>query len=266
MEPSDSINGMGKALFPMDASSVAADYLAFLAERVPNNLAEQLHQDAEPDISMPSQTIDVAYLVRPLSSGRFPSDNLLHATGLLGYVLIGHGITLGEHPVNIDPYKVIYAASLYLHCFVSGGGAPCASGYPNGLHVLVIVCLTLDLQTRLQVCRFLASLVPMLPCGSTDEPAALSILLLALSLIVGSILGDLSVLTKRAMHSEFLGDSEEARAMREYAFGEIAVFKSLLSEMYGAAGKVRQGADRLIQTITEAAEMEGGGKGDSHQN
>lgn len=248
MQP-DATERTGDGLFPVHAAVAAADYLAFLAKRVPKDLAIQLDDDGQPDIGMPHQTVNVADLVKPLSSGVFPSDNLSHMTDLLGYILIGYGVGPAADPSSVDPYKMIYAGSLYLHCFVNGGGSPPASGYVGGIHVLVTASLKLDVPSRLQVCRFFASLVPMLPVGSTDEPAALSGLLLGLSLIIGSILGDVSVFAERVMKSEFLGtDAEENR---EYAFEELAVLKNLLVDVFGGSGKVRRGADRFMVAIED---------------
>ena len=248
MEP-DATERIGDGLFPVHAGFAAADYLSFLAKRVPKDLANQLDLDGQPDIGMPSETVTAADLVKPLSSGVFPTDNLSAMTSLLGYILIGYGFELAENPSDVDPYKVIYAGSLYLHCFVSGGGAPPASGYPGGIHVLVTASLKLDVPSRLQVCRFLGSLVPMLPPGSTDEPAPLSGLLLGLSLIIGSILGDVSVFTERVIKSEFLETDEEY--MREYAFEEFAVLKKLLVDVFGVSGKLREGADRFMVAMED---------------
>lgn len=244
---SDAIDGVRELLFPAHGGFATKDYLAFLAQRVPKNLADQLDHDGQPDIGMPCQTITVRDLVEPLSSGVFPTDNLDDFTNLLGYVLICQQIDLDEkNPAEGDLYKMIYSGSLYLHCFVGGGGLPPASGYPGGINVLVTASLRLDVFSRLQVCRFLASLVPVLPVGSTDEPAALSCLLLGLSLIIGSILGDVGVFTEHVMKSEFLAPEAE---FREFAFEEIVHIKKLLVDVFGASGRVRHAADRFMAAV-----------------
>jgi hypothetical protein len=237
----------GDEPFPVNADFNATDYLAFLAKRVPKDLANQLELDGQPDIWMPSQSVKVVDLLKPLSSEKFPTDNYSDITDLLGYILIGYGIVLKNSPSDIDPYKVIYVGSLYLYCFVSGGGMPSASGYMTGIHVLVNAALRLDVPSRLQVCRFLSFLVPQLPIGSTDEPAPLSGLLLGLSLIIGSIIDVLSVFTKDVMKSEFL--TPGANENREYAFEQITVLNKLIMDYFGVSGKLQQGADRFMMAI-----------------
>jgi len=261
MEP-DVINRRGNVLFPINVGSVAADYLAFLAERVPQDVAEQLYRDGQPDIGMPAQTVDVTDLVRPLSSGTFPAEKLAHITGLLGYIVTSHEIGFDENRSGDDPYKMIYAASLYLYCFISGGGVPTASGYLAAIRIMATVSLKLDLQSRLQVCRFLASLVPMLPSGSTDERAPLSSLLLTLSVIVGSIVSDLGMFAEHTMKNEHIGQEwrkeQEAEEAGEPACHRIVVLKQLLLEMFGASGKVRESADRFLLAIAEGEGQEKG--------
>lgn len=256
-------------LFSMSSGFVEADYLGFLAQRVPKDITDQLYGDGQPDIGMLAQTVDVTDLVRPLSSKAFPAEKLADIAGLLGYIVIGHEIGVDENQSEDDPYKMIYAASLYLYCFIRGGGVPVASGYLSAIRIIAAVSSKLDLESRLQVCRFLASLVPMLPSGSTDEDAPLSSLLLTLSIIVGGIVSDLSVFAEHTMKSEHIeqawSESQEWIASQETAeawksiYNRISAIKQLLLEMYGASGMVRQGADRFLLAIAEGTNY-GSGK------
>ena len=141
----DANKHIGERLFPIHTGFVAADYLAFLAERVSKNLARQLDFDGQPDIGMPSQTVKVADLMKPLSSGVLPTDKFSDMTDLLGYVLMSYGDGPEKKSNNVYLYKVIYVSSLYLHCFVSGGGVPAASGYLRGIHAMVTASLKLDI-------------------------------------------------------------------------------------------------------------------------
>ncbi|MHC4179637.1 MAG: hypothetical protein ACYSWU_19165 [Planctomycetota bacterium] len=247
MERNDKIKRMGKSLFPTAASPIAADYLAFLAKRVPENLAEHLYSAGEPDISMPSQRVHIEDLMRPLSSKVFPCEKLDDIASLLGFIVIGHATSFEENGDAEDPYTMLYAASLYVYCFLSAGGVPEHSGYVTSMRIMAAVPLRLDLESRLQVCRFLGSLVPMIPTDdSTDEPAPLSTLLLALSVIVGSVVSDLSVFTEQAMRSEHIEQEWRAEKTSEPEFEDISALRQLVAEMYSPSGKVRQGENRFL--------------------
>lgn len=248
MEP-DVVKAGTERLFDADSRSVAAGYLAFLATHVPKDLAEQLHHDALPDIDMPSEIVDPADLVAPLSSGAFPSEKLWNIAGLLAYTIACYEMEIEHNPSEHDVYKVLYATSLYLYCFISGGGVPEASGYLAALHLMARLSLNLDMESRLQVSRFLASLVLMLPSGSTDEPAALSGLLLTLSIIVGSIVVDLGEITGETMRREHIKHEWSKEQLGELSSKRIMILKQLLAEMYGIPGRVRQAADRFMSGI-----------------
>lgn len=249
MEP-DAIERIADALFSVDVDSVAGDYLAFFAERVPENIADQLHHDGLPDIDMPSSTVDAGDLALPLSSGEFPAQNLLNLTSLLGYMIFCYESELEENRSKHSPHKLIYAGSLYLYCFISAGGVPEHSGYLACLRMMATVSLNMDVQSRLQVSRFLAALAARLPLGATDEPAPLSGLLLTLSLVVASVLSDLSVFAEHTMRCEDIaqewgedvGDEEVHRS----GSSRTVVLKHLLLHMFGESGKVRQAAMRLL--------------------
>lgn len=248
-------------LFSMSSGFAVADYLGFLAQNVPKGIAEQLFRDGQPDIGMPSQTLHADDLVRPLTDREFPSEKLPEIAGLMGYIVIGHEVRLNEKESHDDPYKMIYAASVYLYCFLRGGGMPIASGYLSAIRVMATVSSTLDLQSRLQACRFLASLVPMIQVGSTDEDAPLSSLSIALSLIVGSIIRDLSCFAAHAMKTERIDqawsktpdwiDSQETADAWETIYQQISALKQSLLALYGEAGDVRHAADRLLLAVAE---------------
>ncbi len=325
-------------LFATSGGFIEADYLGFLAQRVPKDIAAQLFDDGQPDIGMQSetvdvadlarpQTVDVADLVRPLSARAFPTEKLLEAALLLDEIAIGYEIGLDDGSKD-DPYKVIYAASLLLYCRTYAAWVSEGMAYMRALRVVATVSLKLDFESRLQVSRFLGSLVPMLPSGSAEEDqedaplssllltpsfedAPLSSLLLTLSVIVGSVVSDLSIFAERTMKSERIEQAwsgrfdeqawsrteeenellqseewtqawqeqfaplreilrddpvllqklsepwntsrEEAEEVWKAVYQRIAAMKQMLLEMYGAAGKVRQGADRFLLAVAEGA-------------
>ena len=112
---------LGDTLFPAAGSFVQADYLAFLSQRVPKDIGKQLNDDGQPDLGW-SKSIGIDDLMRPLSSHSFPSRELREMAGILSYTIICYRNVLEEQPARHDPYKLIYAISLYLHCFVRGQG------------------------------------------------------------------------------------------------------------------------------------------------
>ena len=198
-------------LFSASSGSIEAAYLGFLAQRVPKDIAEQLNSDGQPDLGS-SKSISVTDLVRPLSTHAFPSSELQELADILGYTITCYACSLENDPAKHDPYKLMYAVSLYLYCFVHGEG-PEASGYLAALGVLTDVSTRLDLETRLQACRFLGSLIPTICAEATtvgallNEPAPSSSALIALSAIVGSVAADLSLKTESAMNSEKIGEA-----------------------------------------------------------
>lgn len=240
-------------LFPDDVHFVAANYLTFLRDHLPEDLAERLYNDGLPDIAMPHQTVSVADLVRPLSSREFPADGLSCVADLTGYMVVCYEMRLGKESGADDLYKMAYVASLYLYSFIEGGGAPPASGYLAALRLMATASLKLDIQGRLQVCHFLGYLVPMLPRGSTDEPAPLSGLLLTMSIVLASIVSDLGVVTKDTMENEQLSEEwnqeEESEESSPPAGRRVVVLRQLVREMYGEGGRVRQAADRFLLAV-----------------
>ncbi|MBN1911977.1 MAG: hypothetical protein JW818_19805 [Pirellulales bacterium] len=241
----DEMRHLDAALFPDAPSQIAADYLAFLAARVPKDIAEQLDTDGQPDIGMPHQTVTIEDLLAPLSSGVFPTENLYGLADLLGFIVIGYNTLIDENEGNLAPYKMLYGASLYLYCFLGNDREPSASGYPCATRVIISVSAALDVPSRLQVCRFLASLVPMVPANETDEPdweTPRSVLLLTLAMIVGGILSDLGVLAEHAMESEHLHQEWNDCD----SLSGVSDMKKALLEMFGMSRGVREAADRLL--------------------
>ncbi|NLE37273.1 MAG: hypothetical protein GX621_04535 [Pirellulaceae bacterium] len=245
----EEINRLSAMLFCDVPGSVAKDYLAFLALRVPENIEEQLKDDGQPDITMPHQTVRIEDLVNPLSSGAFPADNLFDLASLLGFIVIGYEIAIEAKERDEDAYTMIYAASLYLHCFITGDMEPTASGYLHALRVMTTMSLKLDLPSRLQVCRFLASLVPAAPLDppEVDTPEApISSLLLVQAVILSSIVSDISVLAEHVAGIEHLHDE-----WKSWHSTSVVELRNLVSQAFGPAGRIRNAADRLFLTIGE---------------
>lgn len=263
----NAINNLGNTLFPAAGSFVEADYLAFLAQRVPKDIETQLNSDGQPDLGW-SKSISIDDLMHPLSSHSLPSRELQETASILSYIIHCYMHALKEQPARHDPYKLIYAISLYLHCFVRGQG-PEAGAYTAALAILADVSARLDLETRLQVCRFLGSLVPTIYAEATtvsallNEPTPASSIVLALSIIASSVVSDLSVTTENTMKSESVGSAwaaEEAYPTTS-SYQGILIMKRLVSEMYGPSGKVRQVADRFLPAIEDgkkSMEKDGG--------
>lgn len=265
----DEIGRLGRSLFPLDADAIAADYLTFLAERVPENIAQLLSNAGQPDISMPHQRVHVEDLVRPLSTKMFPTEKLFKMADLLGTIStryrinarreVSYRFTTEREVEGENPYTVLYAGSLFLYCFLSAGGPP-ACGYSSVIRLMATVPLNLDLQCRLQVCRFLGTLAPIVLSVSNDEAAPLSELSLAIAILLGSITSDLSALAEQAMRKEQVEVewSEENDILVEAE--EVFALRQLVAEMYGPGGKVRRAADRFQVATGERGEGEGDGR------
>jgi hypothetical protein len=244
-------------LLPASGASIEMDYLSFLAERVPKDIAAQLRCDGKPDLGA-SESISVTDLVRPLSTHVFPSAELQELARILGYMIMCYTPSLENKPSKHDPYKLMYAGSLYLHCFVHGKG-PEASGYLQALGMFTDVCMRLNFETRLQACRFLGSLIPTISAEATtvsallNEQAPASSALIALSVIVGSVASDLSLKTESTMKSEKIREAwAEEEAYKETSiYWGMRLLKRYISEMFGVSGKVRQGADRFLAAIED---------------
>ena len=187
------MNKTGDAMpFLTPGNFVETDFLRLLARKVPRNIAEQLDGDGQPELGL-SKSVSIADLIRPLSTYAFPSDHLDGLSSVLVSMMVGYQLDVTEKRCVLDPYKFIYACSLYLYGFVHG---KCPADYVwiPALAMLADISASSDLETRLQVCRFLGSLLPticseetFLDSGLVDEFAPASSAFLALSVIVGSI-------------------------------------------------------------------------------
>ena len=233
--------------FAVNTGRVDADYLAFLAERVPKDLVKQLYEDALPDIYLDRRPPET--LVEPLSSGVFPQDEneRWEIENLLRYVTWGYDLSeqRGEYE---DPFKVVYAMSLYLHCYILGSKDPPPDPYLTALRLLVTAAGKLDFQTRLQVCRFLGSRITMLPPDPNDYVGAVSGLVWAIAVLLGSLVENIAAFGEAIANEENI--KEKWHQGEEYMDPErVKKIEQLLREMYGAQGRVLRAADRLVSAL-----------------
>jgi len=244
-------NHLWRLLFPTTEMFREADYLSFLAERMPKGMADQLSRDSEPDLSL-NKVIDIVNLVRPLSSHAFPSEKLYDIADVLSFTLMCYHCRLGENNSDKpEPYTLIYAASLYLHCFIHGHGRPQDGPFTPALSMLANTCLRLDLQTRLQVSRFLGSLVPAMRIEDISEYAPLSSVLVLVCLILGNVIEQLAVLVGDTIKSENIGQAWEEAEGEERAPSDEAIseLKRFISEMFGRQGRLRRSADQFLLAL-----------------
>jgi hypothetical protein len=180
-----------------------ADYLTFLRRRVPDTLEIELEYDGQPELGLTHDFGGVKSFMWPLAAGCFPAENLFVTASILESQLIRYDIELAEDLHVHDPYKLIYCVSLYLHCFLKNHGQPTHGAYLTSLNILVKVCPTVDFESRLQVCHFLAALVPTIMLEAIDEPAATtSGAIIVLATILASVINDLSLTAQHKMKEE----------------------------------------------------------------
>lgn len=246
------MNGAYERLFPTPSGFDESEYLAFLSRRAPQDLSEQLTHDAHPELMLDDH-VEVADLTRPLSSRSFladsgsPSTPILRLAGILEYTLSGYALAIRENAHRTDPYKQIYIASFYLHCCLQG---PVRSReYVSALLVLVEAAADVALEGQLQVSRFIASLIPKVPKASVADPTPLSTALIALSLIAVNTVGDLSLLTERAMHDEHFTEAwtkeEEECEEGDPSLDAMKALRRAGSAFFAVSGKVEQIAERF---------------------
>ena len=223
---------------------------------------EQLDHDGQPDLGW-NDSINVTDLMHPLASRAFPSSNYWELGFILGYIVNVYTCGVTRQIEYYDPYKVIYVTSLYLHCFVRGKG-PEGGAYVASLAMLSYVSMQLDVETRFQVCRFLASLVPTICAEATrvssllNEPAPMSSILATMSAIAGSVVSDLSLIAEKTMKSEKIGETWAEVEVGAYegtstCWG-VGILRNCLSQMYDISGKMRQVADRFLPAIGDDKE------------
>ncbi|ASV75579.1 hypothetical protein THTE_2977 [Thermogutta terrifontis] len=233
--------------FAVNTGRVDADYLAFLAERVPKDLVKQLYEDALPDIYLDRRPPET--LVEPLSSGVFPQDEKerWEIENLLRYVTWNYDTSerWGEYE---DPFKIVYSMSLYLHCYILGYKDPPPNPYLTALRLLVTAAGKLDFQTRLQVCRFLGSRITMLPPDPNDCVGAVSGLVWAIAVLLGSLVENVAAFGEVIANEENI--KEKWHKGEEYMDPErVKKIEQLLREMYGAQGRVLRAADQLVSAL-----------------
>jgi hypothetical protein len=260
----ESMNDICKILFKEPNCIPYADILAFLAKRVPVDIAEQLDCDGHPDLYL-SESVNVTDLILPLSSFAFPTDKIGDLNSILEYIVIIYKNRNIKDPKIDDPYKIIYASSLYLYCNLFGPNTLETQVYFDALGLLVRNCVQLDFETRLQVIRFLGCLVPRmqseldkmaLPKSNNHDDyvpvdlAPMSSILIIISLILSSMLNDLSLAAENSMKSERIRLAwREVEVANNSTYELILFLRKLISDMYGLSGTVRQSADRFIKAL-----------------
>ncbi len=241
------------SLFSSQADDIANDYLGFLAERVPFNLREQLEIDSQPDLGL-SSSLGIDALIEPLAVRQFSRSQHRKIADLTGYVTLSYLNSISD--TQEDPYKVIYIASLYLYNYVHGNG-PEASGYSSVLGVLVEVSSRVDLESRLQICRFLSALVPSISAtiklygNLADEDAPLSSVQIAIAIIAGHILSDIADNARRAIKSEGLVKHWATDQSQEKTadWGIRTMLKHLADLYREDGGEVRAASDTLSAVV-----------------
>lgn len=238
--------------FPAGSIFKEADYLGFLAERVPRDIIEQLNIDAQPDLGL-SESVTIGHLTEPLSGLAFPSNDLWELASILEYMVTCYSLTFKEDASKDDAYKLIYACSLYLYAFVYAKG-PTAGPYLAALALLADVTIRLDIEARLQVCRFLGFLAPTVYSEASsvgamaDELAPMSSILVALSVIAGSIISNLSLEIEKSFNDENTRKVwAEAEVNKETSTSwGIGILRRRLDEMYIAIGKVPNNVEQFL--------------------
>jgi hypothetical protein len=258
------MNDAYQALFPEAGGFSEADYLAFLSQRVPECVDEQLTRDAHPDLML-DDFVSVSDLMRPLSSRSFLADRVPRSTaafrlvGILEYTLVGYELKIERNANRDDPYKHIYVASFYLRSCMQGDVS--SDVYVAALLVLVEAAAQIDIEGRLQVSRFIGSLIPVLPHARVADPAPLSTALIALSLVTVSMVSDISSITEIAMREE--GFAQAWRKEEEDAGDEghpileaMTALRQSVVTSFGASGKVEQIANRFREALDLRCDQE----------
>ena len=241
-----------RQLLPLANTFREADYLSFLAARVPTDLAAQLSHDSGPELRL-NKNIDIDDLLRPLSSGAFPTDNLYDIADTLSFVVVVNSIVYNDKRRSLNPYTVIYATTLYLYCFIQGHGKPDIGPFMQALATLARICVELDFETRLHVCRFLASILPALRTIDIEEPAPLSSTLVVIGIVLGGIIEQVLQLTKEAMQRENIGQKWKVDEDEHLAPSEAAIvdLKRSIAETFGPQGRLQRSFDPIVSMFDE---------------
>lgn len=240
--------GYEKLLLPPNAFN-EAEYLSFLSRRVPRDLAEQLTRDAHPELLL-DEYVGVADLMRPLLSHVFLEDcdyrstRFFRLATILEYTLSGYALDIEHERSRAEPYKQIYIASFYLYCCLHG--AYRSREYLPTLLVLVNAVKQVDLDGQLQVIRFLGSMTPLVPGASVADPAPLSCMFIASSLILANTLTEISLLAEHAMGEE--GFLEAWRKEENEYLRAMHIVARLTREFFGESGKV-EGIARCFRGV-----------------
>lgn len=142
-------------------------FFATIQKGIPSTIANQLTNDGQPDIGL-SKDVTVEELLIPLSGRKMPKENLRSIRNMLSYYLIEYNITYESE--YIDPYKIIYIASLYIHCYIASGN--CWEGEVSmaavgGLIAKASVQPQISHEMRVQVLKYLASVIPTVAMDQT---------------------------------------------------------------------------------------------------
>lgn len=230
-----------------------ADFLAYLSQRVPTDIAEQLRRDAHPDLKA-DEFVDLTDLTRPLSEHCFLSEARccrevrVHLTFILEYTLTGYTIHILDGDDQGSPYKWIYVAVFHLYC--SMREAVRSREYVSALLVIERAASQIDLEGQLHVSRFLAWLIRVIPKGSVADPTPVSSAVLALSLVLANCMNNLLGLAEQSVAEERFAQSWEKEFLtlideRTMSMNAMIVLRRLLSENFRVSGRVEQCAARL---------------------
>lgn len=251
-------------LFPSTSGFIEADFLAYIAERVPPDIRDQLSRDASGELQLKEligRPVRVDDFVLALSLRRFPTRDTcvspIDLTSMLDWILLGYNMDLTEDRFRHDPYKLIYVATLYLHCYLHLSSS---GGFLYPLKVLVIACARLDMEGRLQVSRFLGSLIPILNQRYVCEAAPSSAVVIAMSIILADVVSDLGRLAQHCARTEgtnILWKREEFED-EDPNWEAIQFLSHSAIDMFGSDGAVYKSCARIAE-IVEAIEGRKGG-------
>src|SRR5207247_4050281 len=90
------------------------DYLPFLPRKASPAWLGELTTEGGVELDL-DPVLDGTDLVEPLKTFTFPTDRVENLDDVLASILIGYSSEL-EDGESVDGFKVIYAASFYLHC------------------------------------------------------------------------------------------------------------------------------------------------------